>query len=140
MHSTDEKYYLLIFITIVSCPCFNVIFPGIRESVSILGDSYSTYEGYLTPQHQRSVVLCKNGQIRKRMSPVSPRHGGGSISKKTGINCVSTIHIRELPYLTRAMMAMTILARSFITRMDNLGCPDIIFMFGATNDSWAGSR
>ena len=24
--------------------------------------------------------------------------------------------------------------RSFITRMDKLGCPDIIFIFGATND------
>ena len=29
--------------------------------------------------------------------------------------------------------------RSFISRMDNLGCPDIIFIFGGTNDSWAGS-
>ena len=29
--------------------------------------------------------------------------------------------------------------RSFLTRMTNLGCPDIIFIFGATNDSWAGS-
>ena len=29
--------------------------------------------------------------------------------------------------------------RSFNTRMDNLGQPDIIFIFGATNDSWAGS-
>lgn len=23
--------------------------------------------------------------------------------------------------------------------MNNLGCPDIIFIFGATNDSWAGA-
>ena len=23
--------------------------------------------------------------------------------------------------------------------MDKLGCPDIIFIFGATNDCWAGS-
>ena len=29
--------------------------------------------------------------------------------------------------------------RSFNTRMDNLGQPDVIFVFGATNDSWAGS-
>jgi hypothetical protein len=29
--------------------------------------------------------------------------------------------------------------RSFITRMDQLGCPDVIFVFGATNDCWAGS-
>ena len=29
-------------------------------------------------------------------------------------------------------------ARSFLTRMDDLGCPDILFIFGATNDSWAG--
>ena len=29
--------------------------------------------------------------------------------------------------------------RSFTKRMDNLGNPDIIFVFGATNDSWAHS-
>ena len=29
--------------------------------------------------------------------------------------------------------------RSFITRMKRLGCPDVIFIFGATNDSWANS-
>ena len=29
--------------------------------------------------------------------------------------------------------------RSFVTRMDNLGNPDVIFIFGATNDNWAGS-
>jgi hypothetical protein len=29
--------------------------------------------------------------------------------------------------------------RSFVTRLNNLGCPDIIFIFGATNDSWAKS-
>lgn len=29
--------------------------------------------------------------------------------------------------------------RSFITRMKALGCPDIIFIFGATNDYWAKS-
>jgi hypothetical protein len=28
---------------------------------------------------------------------------------------------------------------SFITRMKALGCPDIIFIFGATNDYWAKS-
>lgn len=29
--------------------------------------------------------------------------------------------------------------RSFITRMDNIGSPDILFIFGATNDSWANA-
>ena len=29
--------------------------------------------------------------------------------------------------------------RAFVTRLDKLGCPDIIFVFGGTNDSWAGS-
>lgn len=29
--------------------------------------------------------------------------------------------------------------RSFISRVGNLGCPDVILIFGGTNDSWAGS-
>ena len=35
------------------------------------------------------------------------------------------------------MFTRSLSHRSFITRMDNLGCPDIIFIFGGTNDSWA---
>ena len=30
-------------------------------------------------------------------------------------------------------------ARSFNTRADNVGSPDVLLIFGATNDSWAGT-
>lgn len=31
-------------------------------------------------------------------------------------------------------------ARSFITRLPRLGSPDVIFIFGGTNDDWAGAE
>ena len=108
------------------------------KTVSILGDSYSTYEGYLepdtnfvwyfdgTPKTQTDVTkvtetwwhqlikakgwkLCKNNSF------------SGSTICNTGYN-------RE-----------DYSKRSFIARMDNLGCPDIIYIFGGTNDAWANS-
>ena len=78
------------------------------KAVSILGDSYSTYEDFVT--------IKENGW---RLA-VNNSYSGATISY-TGYD------------------GNDYSPRSFNTRMDNLGQPDIIFIFGATNDSWAGS-
>lgn len=108
-----------------------------HPSVSILGDSYSTFQNYLQPDtnavwyrstppagltdvdnvnqtwwHQ---VLTDNGFRLCRNNSFS-----GSTICHTGYNGADYSD------------------RSFLARMNNLGCPDIIFIFGATNDSWAG--
>ena len=101
-----KKYSLLLFFILI---CSTGIAQS-RKSVSILGDSYSTYEHYLYPD-TNAVWYFQKVRINNSFS--------GSTICHTGY--------RKEDYSNR----------SFITRMNNLGCPDIIFIFGATNDSWA---
>ncbi len=109
-----------------------------QKKVSILGDSYSTFNGYLTPDTN----YCWYG-----------------ISEHIKINDVHEVEqtwwyllINEQGYQlerNNAFSGATICHTgyngddfshcSFVTRLDNLGDPDIIFVFGGTNDNWAGS-
>ncbi|MCD7977825.1 MAG: SGNH/GDSL hydrolase family protein [Tannerellaceae bacterium] len=108
-----------------------------QQKVSILGDSYSTFLGHVTPDTN----FCWYG-----------------ISESELVNDVRTVEdtwwyqlIKEQNYqlvLNNSFSGATICHtgynkedysdRSFITRMSNLGDPDLIFVFGGTNDSWAG--
>lgn len=108
-------------------------------SVSILGDSYSTFEGYLRPD---------TNAIWYFKVPESP--------KRTDVKnvCETWWHqfIKENNYrlcVNNSFSGSTICNtgyrkedysdRSFITRLTELGNPDIIFIFGGTNDSWANA-
>lgn len=104
--------------------------------VSILGDSYSTYLGHVVPDTN----YCWYG-VPKEMKQNDVKrvedtwwhlfiseHGyqlerNNSFSGST----VCNTGYRKEDYSDR----------SFITRMNNLGNPDIILVFGGTNDSWA---
>lgn len=105
------------------------------KSVSILGDSYSTFDGYVHPDTNKVWYYT-------------------SIKQKTDVNSVNQTwwhkFINENKYkleINNSFSGATVCntgydkqdytSRSFITRMTNLGSPDIIFIFGATNDSWA---
>ena len=60
----------------------------------------------------------------------SPTSVAGNSSRHEALTASST----HMPFTATPGCGL----RSFISRMDNLGCPDIIFVFGGTNDSWAG--
>lgn len=103
------------------------------KKVSILGDSYSTYQGiipssYATfyPNNDNDVkrveqtwwdlfIKAKGYQLEKNDS-----WGGTTI-------CGTGYGGRDAS------------ASAFTTRIDLLGNPDIIFIFGGTNDAWANS-
>lgn len=108
-----------------------------RRGVSILGDSYSTYEGHVRPDSN----ICWYRKI--------PR------TDRTDVNDVKQMWWHQLIRennlrleVNNSFSGSTISHRgyhgedysdrSFLTRMDNLGSPDLIFVFGGTNDSWAG--
>lgn len=107
------------------------------KTVSILGDSYSTFENYVTPDsnylwyfsstvdttrtdvHDVELTwwkrfIAENGFTLERNNSFS-----GSTICNTGYN------------------GDDYSGRSFIRRMDNLGDPALIIVFGATNDFWA---
>ncbi len=121
--------YLLIAIL---C-CFSTI---MAQKISILGDSYSTYQGFLTPKENAVWYF----------EPRDKRHTDVESVDQTWWKLLINRHGWQLER-NNSYSGATICYtgyggkdysdRAFVTRMNNLGEPDIIFIFGATNDSWA---
>lgn len=107
------------------------------KTVSILGDSYSTYEGFLTPRTNAVWYQAKNAAKKTDVGSVTQTWWHQLIKQKGWRLCVNNSYSGATICHT-GYEGNDYSDRSFLTRMDNLGCPDIIFIFGATNDSWAG--
>ena len=116
----------------------NVLASGDGKVVSILGDSYSTFEGYLTPSNNRVWYYKVPKDGRTDVDKVGQTWWHKFIKDngyKFGVNnsysgatiCNTGYHDDDYS------------DGSFINRVDNLGCPDVIIILGGTNDSWAGS-
>lgn len=128
-----KKLLAFLFAAVVGC----VAYGAVRPVVAILGDSYSTYEGYVRPDTNELWYF-------------SPRRSSTDVDNvrqtwwhrfvsdngyKLGVNnSYSGATISRTGYHGEDYTP-----RSFETRMPSLGNPDIILVFGATNDSWAGS-
>ena len=113
------------------------------KSVSILGDSYSTFQGYLQPD--TNWVWYWDSPDAQNTDVHSVRETWWhQFIKKNGYrlcvnNSFSGATVCHSGYKRGKPDYSDFSDRSFVTRMGNLGCPDIIFIFGATNDAWAGS-
>ena len=108
------------------------------KSVSILGDSYSTYEGFMTPSTNELWYYAQNSEARTDVKNVRQTWWHQVIKENGWRLCINNSYSGATVSYT-GYDGNDYSARSFNTRMDNLGQPDIIFVFGATNDSWAGS-
>lgn len=109
-----------------------------RMSVSILGDSYSTYEDFVTPSTNELWYYAKNGEGKTDVKEVT-QTWWHQVIKENGWRLCQNNSYSGATISYTGYDGNDYSARSFNTRMDNLGQPDIIFVFGATNDSWAGS-
>ena len=108
-----------------------------KPCVSILGDSYSTYEGYVTPVTNEVWYYAKPGQ-KTDVESVKQTWWHRLICEMNYRLCINNSYSGSTICYS-GYDGNDYSARSFLNRMDNLGCPDIIFIFGATNDSWANS-
>jgi len=108
------------------------------KSVSVLGDSYSTYEGFVTPSTNELWYYAQSPEARTDVKNVRQTWWHQVIRENGWRLCVNNSYSGATVSYT-GYDGNDYSARSFNTRMDNLGQPDIIFVFGATNDSWAGS-
>ena len=108
------------------------------KAVSVLGDSYSTFEGYLTPKENAVWYDLKHAANKTDVESVTQTWWHQLIRKNGWKLCVNNSYSGSTICNT-GYDGNDYSDRSFITRMDNLGCPDIIFIFGATNDSWSGA-
>lgn len=125
-----RKLYLLI----VLLACCTAGFA--QKVVSILGDSYSTFKDYVP-----------HGNLTWYSPEPSPKTDVKSVGEtwwnrwlyenkcKLGVNnSYSGATICDTGYDKKDYSD-----RSFVTRLHHLGRPDILFILGGTNDSWAGS-
>jgi hypothetical protein len=136
-----KLFFTLLWVLLVCPACRAQSAP----SVSILGDSYSTFQYFLQPDTNevwywkgekdvrrtdvQKVTQTWWHQLISQMGwrlCVNNSYSGATISSTGYIEPGTTEHADYTP-------------RQFLTRAPYLGCPDIIFIFGATNDSWAGS-
>lgn len=106
-----------------------------KPVVSILGDSYSTFLGYI-PEDNAYWYSTSPDRTRTDVDDVTQTwwwqlisEGGYILGKNESYSGATICYTgyRGEDYADR----------SFVTRLPRLGSPDIILIFGGTNDSWA---
>ncbi len=108
------------------------------KTVSILGDSYSTFEGYVEPDTNFIWYYDSIPRNKTNVREVTETWWYQFL-KENGYRLCRNNSFSGSTICNTGYGKADYSKRSFIARMDNLGCPDIIYIFGATNDSWAGS-
>lgn len=112
---------------------------GLPQKVSILGDSYSTFEGWLSspeylawykpvPKEGRPTDVTK---VEQTWWKIFIDENGYELEKN---NSFSGSTVCNTGYGGKDYSS-----QSFVTRLSDLGNPNIILVFGGTNDDWAGS-
>jgi hypothetical protein len=119
-----KKIVLIIAIAMAMTACVKPVEP---TKFSILGDSYSTYEGYVEPDSNAVFPYDEIGltgveqmwwsQVADSTGLLLERNNSFSGSLICNMNAVNYYG-----------------PHSFIRRMNNLGNPDVIFILGGTND------
>lgn len=132
------KRIYIVFVCFFVTFCCSFAQKDVKMSVAILGDSYSTFEGYITPETNlawyfpdRSVKGNDVVSVEQTWWYLLLKKNGWRLCMNNSYSgsTISSSGYGKADYSDR----------SFVTRANNLGNPDIIFIFGATNDSWVPS-
>ena len=104
------------------------------KKVSILGDSYSTFQGIIPANYSTFYPNNQNDvkEVEQTWWSLYIKAKGYELEKNdswSGTTICGTGYGR-----------MDSSRSNFISRVDSLGNPDIILICGATNDSWAGVK
>lgn len=128
-----KEISILIFSVFFICGCqqeeFTVencssigISRGMR--VSILGDSYSTFRGFLTPESNATYYPSLNVEsVEQTWWGLFIKHN------ELILECNNS-------YSGSTIAMKSNVTNSFVERSSFLGNPDLILIFGGTNDSW----
>lgn len=107
------------------------------QRVSILGDSYSTFEDFVTPSTNELWYYAKNDAKKTDVNHVQDTWWWQFIHDNGYTLCVNNSYSgATIGY--QGYTENDYSERSFLKRVRNIGDPDILLIFGATNDSWAG--
>ena len=123
------KKLLLLMLMVATFACASAQ----SKKVSILGDSYSTFIGIIPTNYATFYPNDRNDvtEIGQTWWSLYIKARGHSLEKNDswgGTTICGTGYGR-----------MDSSRNNFISRVDSLGNPDLIFVFGGTNDDWANS-
>ena len=133
---TKKTFYLALLSLLLGAAGIHA---QVRQTVAILGDSYSTFEGYIYPDTNESWYFVKNNPKQTDLNDVRDtwwwrvvKEGGYKLGVNNSYSGATICYTgyNDADYSPR----------SFITRLPQLGTPDIILIFGLTNYSWAGAQ
>lgn len=113
------------------------IFDG--KTFSVLGDSYSTFVGAVTPD--TNYVWYTPQELEHNCTDVDSvsQIWWSIVADSLHMNLLQNNSFSGATVCNRGYNGDDYSDRSFITRQDNLPTSDYIFIFGGTNDSWAGA-
>ena len=124
-----------IFVLLLSL--FAVVAMAQKKSVSVLGDSYSTFEGYLEPD--TNAVWYFEGENDNTDVTTVEETWWHQLTESQGWKLERNNSFSGSTVCATGYDGEDYWNRSFFNRSMYLGCPDIILVFGATNDCWAHS-
>lgn len=128
-----KKVLVLVAIALLAASC------GVQKSVAILGDSYSTFEGHV-PQGY-AIWYDNNAKERNDVDAVS-QTWWYQLCKEKKLKLLDNNSYSGSTVCNTGYGGVDYSDRSFITRMPQLlagKTPDLILIFGGTNDSWSGA-
>ena len=135
-----------ITITYWNCTKSNSFIPRRKySSFSVLGDSYSAYIGHVDPSTNRCWYPPTNssaqgyGDDNGITSPFRMWWHLFANNTKTAVQYVAAYSGSTISYDSYGDGSADGKSNSFITRMDDIGKPDLCIIFGGTNDDWAGA-
>lgn len=130
-----KRLFLIIGMAALMSSCVKTPQEPLHLNFSVLGDSFSTFEGYVEPDDNDVYYYDHIGvtdveqmwwfKVASQMEWI--------LDKNNSFSGSLICNFRDFnggPYYS---------THSFICRMDNLGDPDAIFVFGGTNDVWNGA-
>ena len=114
---------------------FDVHCPDGYKRISVLGDSYSTMSGWLTPSTNEAFFPHEDVQSADQTWWHQVISSGNYVLERLNAYSGSTMTYNTLYDWKNSSQKMDI-STSFISRCTNLGNPDIILICGGTNDEW----
>lgn len=107
-----------------------------KKGVAILGDSYSTFKGFVSPESNLCWYTSIPDPAKTDVNAVS-QTWWQLLIRNQGYRLVTNNSYSGATICNTGYAGNDYTDRSFITRMRSLGSPDIIYIFGGTNDDWA---
>ena len=125
-----KTLYLLASLVILLSSCGKDPQPDPIKNFSVLGDSFSTFEGYVDPEtndvwsYYETIGVTEVEQLWWYQVAQST---GWTLEKNNSFSGSLVCNMNHANYYG---------PHSFLRRMDDLGNPDVILVFGGTNDMW----